>query len=45
MEPMEGKMARALNLVTIQTKLHRIAELANFLTSRCVTAFRRAANP
>ena len=29
MEPMEGKMERALNLETIQTKLHRIAELAS----------------
>ena len=29
MDPMEGKMERALNLETIQTKLHRIAELAS----------------
>ena len=29
MEPMEGKMERASNLETIQTRLHRIAELAS----------------
>ena len=45
MEPMEGKMERALNLETIHTKLYRIAELAIISTSRCATAFRRAANP
>ncbi len=28
MEPVEGKMERAPNLGTIQTRLHRIAELA-----------------
>ena len=45
MDPMEGKMERALNLETIQTKLYRIAELASISTSRCATVFRRAANP
>jgi len=45
MEPMEGKMERASNLETIQTKLHRIAELASFSTSKCATVYRRAANP
>ena len=45
MEPMEGKMERASNLVTIQTKLYRIAELAIISTSRCATACRRTANP
>ena len=45
MEPVEGKMERASNLGTIQTKLHRIAELASISTSRCATACRRAANP
>jgi hypothetical protein len=30
MEPMEGKMARALNLGSVLTRLHRIAELASF---------------
>jgi hypothetical protein len=29
MEPVEGKMVRALDLKTISTKLHRIAELAS----------------
>ncbi len=29
MEPVEGKMERASNLGTIQTRLHRIAELAS----------------
>ena len=45
MEPLEGKMERASNLVSIQTSLHRIAELASISTSRCATASRRAANP
>jgi hypothetical protein len=31
MEPVEGKMARALDLGTVSTTLHRIAELASFL--------------
>jgi hypothetical protein len=29
MEPVEGKMERALDLNTVLTKLHRIAELAS----------------
>ncbi len=29
MEPVEGKMERALNLVAIQTRLHRIAGLVS----------------
>jgi hypothetical protein len=45
MEPVEGKMGRASNLETIQTKLHRIAGLAIFSASRCATVYRRAANP
>ena len=45
MEPLEGKMVRALDLGIISTKLHRIAELANPSASRCATAYRRAANP
>jgi len=45
MEPVEGKMARALDLGIISTKLHRIAELAKPSASRCATAYRRAANP
>lgn len=28
MEPVEGKMARALDLGSVSTRLHRIAELA-----------------
>jgi hypothetical protein len=45
MEPVEGKMERASNLETIQTKLYRIAGLARFSTSRCATVYRRVANP
>jgi hypothetical protein len=45
MEPLEGKMVRASNLGTIQSGLHRIAELANTSTSRCAAARRRVANP
>ncbi len=30
MEPVEGKMARALDLGSVLTRLHRIAELASF---------------
>jgi hypothetical protein len=45
MEPMEGKMERASNLETIQTKLYQIAELASSSASRCATVYRRVANP
>jgi len=45
MEPVEGQTVRALDLGIVLTKLHRIAELANLSTSRCTTAYRRAANP
>ena len=45
MEPLEGKMVRALDLGIISTKLHRIAELANPSASRCATVYRRAENP
>ena len=45
MEPLEGKMVRALDLGIISTNLHRIAGLANPSASRCATAYRHAANP
>ena len=45
MEPVEGKMARTLDLRNISTRLHRIAELASLSTSRCATVYRHAANP
>jgi hypothetical protein len=45
MEPLEGKMVRALDLGIISTKLHRTAELANSSASRCATAYRHVANP
>ncbi len=45
MEPMEGKMEGASNLGTIQTRLHRIAGLADTTTSRCAAVRRRVANP
>ena len=38
MEPMEGKMERASNLGTIQTKLYRIAELDRPVGARRFTA-------
>jgi hypothetical protein len=34
MEPVEGKMARALDLGSVSTRLHRIAKLASFFEQR-----------
>jgi len=45
MEPMEGKMARTLDLGTVSTTLHRIAELASLSASGCATVYRPVANP
>jgi hypothetical protein len=38
MEPMEGKMARALDLRTVSTKLYQIAELDRLAGARRRTA-------
>jgi hypothetical protein len=45
MEPMEGKMERASNLGTIQTRLHRIAELDRPVGARRFTAAQRTHEP